>query len=205
MANWFQNHPMFSVVGHTLLVGGATFAFTRFVLNDNRLELLRAQVETARSQVESHASKIDFLEQENAQLRVDNSRYVDWLRTDPKGLEGMERRIQELADSLKFNVLSGAPGVSASGQPYAYIATVVKGGTFVDPRTGLTIGIQDVSSDRTASGLLNIPGKPETTNSSIMPGKLWNFEFKQVQYVCRVMNIDWISNRVTIEVRVVED
>ena len=47
MSNWFQEHPVTTIVGHTILVATTTWLVSSFVIDENKINLYKAQAENA--------------------------------------------------------------------------------------------------------------------------------------------------------------
>lgn len=59
MSNWFSDNPVTSIIGHTVIVAAGVGALCIFVLNDNRINLYKAQVETSKAQAETSKAQVD--------------------------------------------------------------------------------------------------------------------------------------------------
>lgn len=52
MPNWFENNATPAIMGYTLVIAGATWAVSTFILHDNRLNLAQSDLESQKSLTE---------------------------------------------------------------------------------------------------------------------------------------------------------
>jgi len=112
MSNWFQNHPIYTIIGHTVLVATTTIVSTNFVLDENKINFYKAQSESATAQInnekaiaEQYKAKVSVLESDITTLRSNNERYLKWLGQDPKSFPSLEKEITNLNAKLEVAVL----------------------------------------------------------------------------------------------------
>ncbi|WP_011588886.1 hypothetical protein [Alcanivorax borkumensis] len=224
MSNWFQEHPIFTIIGHTALVATTTIVFTTFVLDENKINFYKAQSESATAQInnekavaEQYKAKISVLESDITALRSDNERYLKWLGQDPKSFPSLEQEIKNLNAKLKDAALASIAKSSndsksntspitspaeASPLPYQFSSEFLRGSSFVDPKTRATIGVSDISPKFTATGVLSIPGKGNLDLSGVKPGSSWSFSENGINYKLTLEGVNWINN--TLKASVVE-
>lgn len=82
MANWFQEHPITTIIGHTILVATTTWLVSSFIIDENKVNLYRAQAENASAQIKSeqviteqYKAKVSILEADVANLREGANKY----------------------------------------------------------------------------------------------------------------------------------
>lgn len=205
MSNWFESHPLRSIIVHTLLVGGAVWAAFAFVFDENKVAVHKAQAE-------NYKAKTEVLEVEIARLRDENKKYLDWLSATPNTIPHLEAQLKSSAEeaSRLRAQLAGAASASpqASGTlssgPYAYSETVSLGDTFVDKKTSASIGLAKVTVDRTATVTLTLPGSATRELSEVKPGTVWPFSFANNKFQIILQRVDWYSNKVTVVVSEVQ-
>ena len=219
MSNWFQEHPVHTIIGHTILVATTTWIISSFIIDENRINLYKAQAENAQGQInnektisEQYKAKVSVLEQQISRLRSENERYLAWLSQDSKSFPALTKKIADLESKLKetsakvlLNLPKGIekidPLKTLEYKPYSLKETFQKGESFTDPETFATIGISRVSPDYTASGIINIPGKENIELKNIKPGEAWQYEKDGKNYRLTIDAINWIDNSVKASVQ----
>ncbi|MDD0999298.1 hypothetical protein M5G20_26010 [Pseudomonas sp. TNT2022 ID1044] len=211
MPSWFQEHPAFSIISHTIVVATATWLVSSFVIDENKVNLYKAKAESAESRAEQFNAKISILESDLANLKSENDRYLTWLTSDPKTVPAMEKRIKELEGSLASAALNKvSEHHEGSDQPlvkpkyYEFSKSFMKGETFVDPKTNAVIGISNISIDNTARGTLYIPGSETIELQNVGPGATWKFDKNGVKYQMTVEGVNWLNNTLKASVTEVD-
>lgn len=212
MANWFQEHPVFTIIGHTIVVATATWVVSSFVIDENKVNLFKAKAENAESMSAQFQSKISVLELELARLKSENGRYLSWLVAEPRSFPALEKKIAELEVGLvasQTNTISEKDVPSQSGkkneQLYEFSQGFTRGESFVDPKTKAIIGISSISMDNSAIGTLHLPGGKSEEVKEIKPGSTWTFEKSGVRYQLTMEMVNWINNSVKASVSEVAD
>src|SRR5438874_194418 len=139
MANWFEDNPGKSVISYTLLIAGATWAISTFVLQDNRLNLARSELESQKTSTEQYKSKVELLQRDIELLRSENAEYRNWLGQTKDAIPVIVPRIADLKEKVtKLETeLSHARDASPASPNLAQDHTVQIGSAFVDETTGL--------------------------------------------------------------------
>ena len=205
MSNWFSDHPITTIISHTLIVGAGVWAVSAFVLNDNKINLYKAQVETSKAQVdnsrtiaEQYMQKVSGLESEIARLRSENERYLTWLTSDAKSFPALSLRISNLERDLSAAKLLGPSAgenqSSAGDILYEFSKGFSKGESFKDPMTKAVIGVSDIAPNYTASGVVSLPNGEKINLTSARPGDSWDFEKSGKSYRLTLDSVDWIKN-----------
>lgn len=200
MANWFERHATTTIVGYTILVAGATSAAFLFIFNDNKVALAKAESDQYRA-------KTEVLEVELSRLQQENQKYLDWMTSTPNTIPYLESRITSLTEQLSRNVNSGTEASSPPNDlqfiptAYANSQIISVGETFLDERTGASVGIGRITPEFTTNALITLPsGKTEEVDA-IKAGKLWRFTNDGKSYELQFDKIDWFSNKATVSVR----
>jgi outer membrane murein-binding lipoprotein Lpp len=207
MSNWFSDHPATTIIGHTILVGTVVCAATYFVLDENKVNDIKAQVD-------QYKAKTEFLEDQITQLRDENKKYLEWLSGTPNTIPYFEQKIKTLKDAIHPKKIIGhinetleddQVSITGTVAPYAIITSLNVGDAWVDPKTNLTFGVNQVFQDFTANALIGIPGGEEQELKQVKPGKSWTFTKGAKQYQFVVKNINWYTNKVEVELREIVD
>ncbi|HHQ4530662.1 TPA: hypothetical protein ACSP1Y_004493, partial [Aeromonas hydrophila] len=88
--------------------------------------------------------------------------------------------------------------------PYKFKSSFEKGDSFVDPKTSVTLGIANISSDNSATGVLYIPGKETIELSRVKPGETWIFYQNKKTYKLTLESVNWINNSLKASVVEIE-
>jgi len=210
MSNWLEDHPVYTIIGHTVLVATVTWVVSSYMIDESKVNLYRAKAENADSKPSQYLAKISVLELELGKLKAENDRYLSWLTEDPKSMPAMDRKIKGLEKDLnKFKAAAASAsasevleGAMAKVSSYEYSMPFSKGESFIDPKTKAVIGISDIGSDYTARGTLSLPGKEAVKLRGVQPGETWDFEKAGVSYRMTLDKVNWLNN--TIKASVVE-
>lgn len=201
MSNWFQEHPVFTIIGHTLVVATATWVVSSFVIDENKVNLFRAKAENAESMSAQFQSKISVLELELARLKSENSRYLSWLVAEPKSFPALEKKIIELERSLATSqtkaIIEAAEPSHLKNKPeklYEFSKDFSRGESFVDPKTKAIIGISSIAMNNSADGTIYLPGGKAEEVKEIKPGSTWTFDKSGVRYQLTMETVNWTNN-----------
>jgi hypothetical protein len=104
-----------------------------------------------------------------------------------------------LVDTSEAKITSKLPEVTAmqnnnqkTDNLYYIEKTLKEGESFIDEKTNVTICFNDIHTDKTADGILNLPNHSEKDISNIKPGRKWEFVFKNTKYELIVKEINFI-------------
>lgn len=220
MCNWFREHPVTTIIGHTILVATTTWVVSSFVIDENKVNLYKAQAENANAQIkneqsiaEQYKAKVSVLESDIVNLRIINQRYLSWLSEDKKSFPSLEKKVSGLEEQLNAALIRES-NLHKSGNikkvdpvyvPYKFKGSFEKGGSFVDPKTLVTLGVSYISPDYTANGVLYIPGKETVELSRIKPGETWIFDQNEKTYKLTLEAVNWIDNSLKASVIEIEN
>lgn len=212
MSNWFQEHPVFTIIGHTLVVATATWVVSFFVIDENKVNLYKAKAENAESMSAQFQSKISVLELELAKLKAENGRYLSWLAAEPKSFPALEKKISELETGLaKSQAKAASEAVEPSKKDsmpdkvYEFSKDFARGESFVDPKTKAIIGISSIAMDNSAKGTLHLPGGEPIELKEVKPGSTWIFSKGGVRYQLTMETVNWINNSLKASISEVTD
>jgi len=202
MPNWFEDNPTKSVIGYTLIVAGATWAASTFILQDNRLNLAKSELEAQKSISEQYKSKIDLLQRETDALRSDNSEYRTWLGKMQDAipvivprLNELKTRIAQLEDEARKINKNDPSGSKTSSEQ-----SVSLGHAYIDNNTGLILAVKKISIDRTAQLIINFPDKNSENEFSVSAGKKWAFAANGKRLSLIVTEILWVGDLVRFNI-----
>jgi hypothetical protein len=208
--NWFENNPTKSVITYTLFIAGAVWATSTFVLDENKINTYKVEIENANIITEQYKSKIDILETEISRLKDENQKYLNWLENSPNTIPFMEKKMKTLQDE-NSNLMSKIP-VNTNNNPNTdksneqlyskTVGDIKKGEAYADPYTGATIGVLDVNYNFEANLNLILPGKKTETINNVKTGTVWEYEQFDLKFKIMVSKINWHNN--SIEVKVVQ-
>jgi regulator of replication initiation timing len=206
MKKFVENNPVISMVSYTILVSTAVWAISIFILSDNKESLHKTQVENLNSQIDNQKENIESLEFENERLRTENSNYLDWLRQTPNSTQFFANKIAELekitASKSKNNSNANPEDTTTTDSlKYRIDKTIRKGRAFIDDKTGVVIGINDIHVNRTGSGTITLPGRREELLNDIKPGTKWEFTYNGINYALFIEEFNYIGDNYTITLR----
>ena len=203
MANWFERNATTAIVTYTILVAGATSAAFLFILNDNKVALAKAESD-------QYKAKTEVLEVEIARLQQENQKYLDWMTSTPNTIPYLESKISSLTDQLgKTTTPTVDPPPSLNGFEvipafYANSQIISVGETFLDKRTGASVGIGRITPEFTTSALLTLPSGKTQEIDNVKAGSNWRFKDDGKSYELQFDKVDWFSNKATVSVREID-
>jgi hypothetical protein len=229
MTNWFSDHPSTSVITYTLVVVGATWATSTFILQDNRLNLAKSEVESQKSLAEQYKSKSELLQKDIEALRAENLEYRAWLAQSKDAIPIMVPQLVDLKKQLaRLNAQSPATpdtvntsppqaaGSAAIAPPptpttvdkpkalpnsFAQPRTAKLGSAGVDDTTGLIVTVKQTSTDRTATLLLKLPDRSQIIEEHVYAGQQFKFAWGGRTFVLTILEISFLSDTVTYRIQ----
>jgi len=200
MSNWFENNPTKSIISYTLVVIAATWATSYFVIDENKVNLYKSQVENEKSVNRQLEAKISVLEGKLLDLSNENKHLRDWLSEDSTSYPALVEKIKSLEKEIKERTAiphdnnKNTAGYEEQKKLYSYSESFVMGQSFTDPLTNATIGVSQIASDYTANIYLFLPGKESIEKKGAKPGSSWVYEFQKKRYKLTLNKIDWIGS-----------
>jgi hypothetical protein len=200
MSNWFENNPAKSVISWTIVVAGFTWAVSTFVLQDNRIGLLRSEVDSQKAIAEQYKSKVELLQREIDAVRNENVEYRAWLSQTKDALPVIVPRIAELKAQIaelekRDQGMKASGGMSSSPE-----VTVVRGRAYIDAVTGLVFTVLNVNVERQTRLAVKIPGKSFADESTEYAGKQWKFSSAGAQFVLTLIEVNFSTDSVKIQI-----
>ena len=207
VGHWLSDHPAISIITYSLSIVGAAWVAFFFIYDENRVSVVRAQVESEKATANQYQAKTALLESQLAVLREDNKKYLEWLTGTPKTIPYVEERIRVLSEEnaeLKTLLASGFKRPQhippATNAPYIVKESKKTGEAFVDPKTNATLGIGLLYADFTASAVLTLPGK-EPQTLIVKSGDNWVFSVGTSQFRLTMLKVDWYTNTAEIMIK----
>jgi len=208
MSNWFESNPTKSIITYTLVIVTFTWAASFFVLDENKVNLYKAQVENEKTVNRQLNVKISVLEEKLLSLSNENNRFEKWLFEDTSSYPFLIEKITELEKKIKTKDLKKHTTDKAKQlsnivkKPYLYSEVFVMGQSFTDPLTNATLGVSQISIKYTADIYLYLPGKEAIEEVGIKPGTSWIYEYNKKQYKLTLNTVNWTGS--TLKATVVE-
>jgi len=203
MSNWFEDNPTKSIIGYTLAIIAVTWAASRFVLQDNRLNLVQSQLEAQKAVTEQYKSKTELLQRDIDALRAENAEYRTWLAQTKDAIPVIVPQITALKEKIaRLEGKSG--GVSAGIQIKEELIrerSARLGSAFVDDLTGLVFTVTKTTPDLRAQVIVRLPGKDVPVEANIGPGQQWPFKFKDKNYLLTVTDINFLNDTVRFRIK----
>ena len=207
--NWFESNPTKSVIGHSLLVAAATWAAFYFVFDENKINIVKAEAAKYRAETKEVQARNTVLIEQRDQLRQENDKYLKWLSEEPKTLPFYENKIAKLEaevlelktqleeSSTKTDDKNKIPP-SVNDKFYSIEETLKVGSTFIDKKTNVVIGVQNIEIDRTAGVYITYPSGNTFRSDSVVPGEAWSFTVDGIKYSLVLSTLDWPAQKYTV-------
>lgn len=211
MSNWVERNASKSIITYTLVVITATWATSFFIIDENKVNLYKAQVDNEKAVNRQLEAKISVLEGKILDLSNENKQLKNWLSDDASSYPSLVSKIQKLEQKIQEQVVveKGVKNntllenkLEAQNKPYTYSESFVMGQSFSDPLTNATIGVSQIASDYTADIYLFLPGTESIEKKGVKPGTSWIYEFNEKKYKLTLNKVEWI--RSSLKATVVE-
>ena len=201
MENWFRDHPTYTIICHSIFIAATIWCTSSFILDENKVNLYKAQIENEKTMSEQYLAKISVLEMEIKKLSQENQKYLSWILEEPNSFPVLKNKIKILEKELSC-ALSHASITPIETQeinniiPYEYKKQFQKGESFVDPKTKIALGISEINPDYTASTMIYLPDSNNIRIDKAKPGDTWEFEKDGSKYKLTFEGINWLNNSV---------
>jgi hypothetical protein len=198
MRDFFYNssNSLIYIFIYTVIVNLSSFGIMYFVLDGTILN-------SGRSEMEQYKTKLEIMGTETNSLRKDNKIYMQWLQSTPNAVAYIETKLKSsvgMNDSLQGGTSTGVD--LNKKQPYSYLVeNLRKGEVFIDPYSGVSMGIPDINSNFEAVVLLSIPGKATQEFKEVRTGKNWDFESRGMKFKITVYKINWYNDTFGVVIR----
>lgn len=190
MSNWFETNPTKSVIGHTIAVAGITWAVSTFILQDNRVNLLKAEIDSQRAIAEQYKSKADLLSKDLETVRAENAEFRAWLNQSKDAVPAIMPRITELKNYI------AALEAKSSRQPRAqqFVQEARRGNPATDEITGVRVEVQEVTIEKMASILVKFPDRDTKVSLEVKGGETFPFKLGPVDYKLAILRVYYIAD-----------
>lgn len=200
MSNWFEDNPTKSVIGYTMVVAAFTWAVSTFILQENRVNLIKAELDSQKAVTEQYKSKVELLQREMDAVRSENSEYRAWASQTKDAIPAIIPRINEL--KAKISDLERIS--SATPPPSKYKTTsqfqVKRGKAFVDSETGLVVTVVKVDAKNNASIIVKLPGQSAAKEQEFYPGWQWNFKANNSAFTLTLIETEFLLDSITMQI-----
>ncbi len=200
MSNWFENNVAKSVITHTIVIAGTTWAVSTFILQDNRIALVRSELESQKTLTEQYKAKTELLQKDLEVLRTENSEYKTWLAQSKEALPIIVPRILELKQQVIK--LEGEAAELKKQNPAATSAnrekTVELGRAFIDQETSVIFTLKKTSPDRVATVVVKLPDQTNYLEQSVLAGQQWKFKANGKIYSLMLTQVNFYSDTVNL-------
>lgn len=201
MANWFEDNPVKSILGHTFLVAATAWTASTFFSRDYWTASMEAQIAAKKAEAEQYKTKVDLLSQEVSSLKEQNKEYLNWLGQTKDALPTIMPRIQEAQARAAraeqaLSQLRSERGLSERIEQAA-IARVDE--AYIDNSLGLIISVRRVKEDSTAQMEISYRGAKVPVPEWVKPGTQVKIS-DNPSVTATIKSIWYLSDRVEINV-----
>ena len=202
MSNWIENNPTKSIIIYSITLVAATFGVLYFILIENQENLHSTEKENLKTQIQTLNERIDLLQYDNGIYIEQNNKLKDWIKSNPNSFEFLEEKIQKL-EKIVSEIDTTKPTLPelVKLRYYTQSNLLSVGQAFLDTETGASIGLNDMNVDRTASGIINIPGKENIEFKTAKPGTQWNFEQNGFKYSLILLELNYVGSKYRVAVK----
>lgn len=202
--DWFEKNPIKSIITYTILIGGAVFAYSKFVLIENTERLYDTQLETKDVIISQYEARINYLEVENSNLRDEIERYLEWLRNTPDTIQYVENENELLRNEINVLKEKNAAGVLADSLYTMTYDHISGNNTVIDEETGIVVAINDISAMNYGKLSLTIPEIDSIYEDNIQAGYTKEFKVKGKSYQFIVLSVDYIFETYSFMIKELE-
>lgn len=223
MSNWFHDHPAVSIISYTILIAGATWAASTFILKDNRLNLAKSEMESQRAVSEQYRAKTELLHKDIELLRAENQEYKSWLAQSKDALPIIVPQLVELRKQVAYlegskggsrsvnlpiarqtetpntNTPASSPvGVDTKPVPddFSAVRTAKLGIAGVDLTTGSVVTVKHTFADQTAALIISFPGQDREVEEKVYAGKRFQFFWGGRTIFLTILEIQFVTDTV---------
>ena len=195
MPNWIEHNPTKSLIVYTITLAGAIFAILYFVLFENQSYLHKTEKENLKTQIQTLNERIDLLQYDNIHLIKENNQLKYWLKSTPNSFEFLKDQIKMLENQVS-NPEQPVTAPKTETSKYTNVSkNIASGQAYLDQKTGVSIGINEISIHRTASGIIHLPNTKEVKFSKAKPGTQWEFNHNGIHYSLVLLEVNYIGDQ----------
>lgn len=218
MSNIFERNPTYTLLIVIVTVMTATWGVLTVILEDNKINFYKAQVESIKAECENikstasqYQARIEHLEKENEKLNELNNNYLEWISQSGSPLPFFKKRVEELtSEKLLLMKVTNAShevnfdssrfaGQEAGPNKYKVTKDIDRSSAFLDEKTGLIVGVTDINVDYEATLQVSFPDNT-VKNEKVKVGKVYNFNLDGHKYQLIVKKVEFIYGYVSIQI-----
>jgi len=79
-----------------------------------------------------------------------------------------------------------------------------RGHSIIDARTNATIGLNEITVNRTASGVLNLPNQERIKITNVIAGDKWRFVHNRQNFELTIVELNFMSDTYKILIKQIE-
>ena len=200
MSNWFESNATTSIIIYTITIAAAVWAASRYVFQDNRIELLQSELNAQKAVSEQYESKAEILSKDLETVRSENAEYRSWLSQSKEAVPAIMPRISELKTYI--TALEGQVSKLSKDSPVSVptIRDARRGLPNIDELTGLRLEVQEVTIDKHASILVKFPDRDTKSQLSVKGGEEFKFKHGPVAYKLSIIRVYYIADGIEFSV-----
>ncbi|WP_026728802.1 hypothetical protein [Flavobacterium denitrificans] len=187
MKNWFENNQTKSVILYTLIISASTWACYKYMYEESKLELYKAQIESKQVELSQLQSRIEFLEKKNSSLEVVIKEFEDWNSKSQNPNLFYKTKFEEMASlKQKYQNSIALNSSSEDSIPKTYDtivakeifpidAKIYKGDTYINDKEQIVIAVNDVNVSRECDLILSVGNKKNESFKNVKVGKTFTY------------------------------
>ncbi|PIR39334.1 MAG: hypothetical protein COV35_02115 [Alphaproteobacteria bacterium CG11_big_fil_rev_8_21_14_0_20_39_49] len=219
---WFKSISC-TAISHTIMVIGATSAFFVFVLYENRDVHHKAEVASLKAEISEVKNRNDVLSNRVDFLTKDNEKYLSILQNTNNSIPFYDSKIEKLTKEIveykeklgnKCSEIGSVKNLPkedwllSTTEDGSYITIEEKkaGSAYIDKKTGASIGVRYINSNKIAEDVtITFPDGTTKKVAEAYPGESWSYKKDNDEYRLILNKLDWASGRYTIEIMQLND
>lgn len=190
MGNWFEDNQTKSVILYTLIISASTWACYKYMYEESKLELYKAQIESKQVELSQFQSRIEFLEKKNLSLEVIVKEFEDWNSKSQNPSLFYKTKFEEIA-SLKQkyensialssssssldSISDTSNNIIKSKEIYPIDTKIYKGDTYINDKEQIVIAVNDISVSRECDLILSVGNKKNEIFKNVKVGKTFTY------------------------------
>jgi uncharacterized small protein (DUF1192 family) len=190
MSNWFEDNPVKSVIVHTIFIAATTWAVSTYVFQDNRIALLRSELDAQKALSEQYKTKSELLSKDLESVRAENVEYRNWLSESKDAVPAIMPRITE----LKSYIASLEAKVAKLPAAFSLNRDARRGAPTTDDKTGVVVEVQEVTVDKQAKLLVKFPDRDTKVVLKVKGGEFFPFMLGPVTYRLSILRVYYIAD-----------
>ena len=208
MSNWVEDNPTKSILSYTFILFTTAFAASYFLFATNRDDNHRLEKEQLQSTILSLKEKNEMYEFEIRNLREERNNLTGWIQSMPGSVMYFDKKIKELEskiifDTIRIDVIKKDSAINQENYIFESSSTS-KGHSVIDVRTNATIGLNEISANRTASGVLNLPNQERKKITDVIAGDKWSFAHNGQKFELTIVEINFMRDTYKILIKQIE-